>query len=182
VLVVSDCKVGTCYRPAVRRGYCHGHYRRLRKTGTTDGPTNAVTFDEKMSTYVEPTGFCWNWTGTTAGAGRYFYGRTSWKGKTYQAHRWVYEMLVGLIPDGLELDHLCRNILCVNPDHLEPVTPAENKRRSAKCYRGRDYCPKGHDLRPPRARDGRGSYVCRACKLAYFVEYNANRRTKEVVS
>lgn len=58
---------------------------------------------------------CWEWTGKAASG--------------YGAHRRVYEWLRGPVPEGLELDHLCRNKLCVRPDHLEPVTRAENMRR-----------------------------------------------------
>lgn len=93
----------------------------------------------------EDTG-CWIWTGscTSSGYGQFPIGAK----KKYKAHRWGYELLVGPIPEGLVLDHLCRNIKCVNPEHLEPVTQAENlarganrwvlQRRSGKCMRGHD--------------------------------------------
>lgn len=61
-------------------------------------------------------------------------------GRTGLAHRVAYEALVGRIPDGLTLDHLCENKRCVNPDHLEPVTRAENLRRHAERHRGSCYC------------------------------------------
>ena len=68
---------------------------------------------------------CWVWTGLQTTTG---YGRAPDGGK---AHRRMYEAVVGPIPEGLSLDHLCRVTLCVNPDHLEPVTHVENMRRSA---------------------------------------------------
>lgn len=58
------------------------------------------------------------------------------------AHRWIYEQIVGPIPEGLEIDHLCRHGLCVDVAHLEPVTPDENKRRARRAF-----CRSGlHDL------------------------------------
>ena len=104
---------------------------------------------------------CWVWTGT-------------WKGKGYacfqiarhrsaRGHRWAYENLVGPIPDGLQLDHLCRNRMCVNPAHLEPVTHGENQRRGmrgsqAHCLRGHRFDEANTAIR----RDGRRR--CRQCQ------------------
>lgn len=74
--------------------------------------------------YVEDENGCWVWQRVRD---RHGYGRTHREsGKTALAHRVYYERLVGPIPDGLQLDHLCRNHACVNPEHLEPVTNREN--------------------------------------------------------
>ena len=76
---------------------------------------------------------CIVWLAGSAGPGygSFFAGgaRRDGHGRTY-AHRWSYEYHVGPIPDGLHIDHTCRNRLCVNPAHLEPVTPGENVRRA----------------------------------------------------
>lgn len=69
---------------------------------------------------------CWNWTGKLHLNG---YGGIRRDGRQWYAHRWVYERLVGPIPEGLQIDHLCRNHRCCNPAHLEPVVPAVNTRR-----------------------------------------------------
>lgn len=72
---------------------------------------------------------CWEWQGATRPGG---YGHLSVKGRTVSAHRYVYELLVGPIPEGMELDHLCDNPYCVKPGHLEPVTPEDHLRRTLK--------------------------------------------------
>jgi hypothetical protein len=76
---------------------------------------------------------CWTWQliKTQPGKGGLGgYGKITVKGKNFLAHRWYYEQAHGPIPEGLQLDHLCQNRDCVNPDHMEPVTPLENTRRS----------------------------------------------------
>lgn len=110
---------------------------------------------------------CWIWKGRTNLDG---YGRYS--GTT--AHRIAYLVSVGPIPEGLELDHLCRKIRCVNPDHLEPVTHLENKRRRYAIY---DRCKSGHEytaentyVRPNGNRD------CRACIRARVSAYSDRKR------
>jgi hypothetical protein len=70
---------------------------------------------------------CWIFTGNRNGGG---YGLISVNGKGRAAHRVAYEQIIGEVPDGLELDHLCNRPACCNPDHLEPVTHQENVRRA----------------------------------------------------
>lgn len=77
---------------------------------------------------------CWIWHGGTTRREN-GYGRFKLNGKKYTAHRFLYELLVGPIPPGHELDHLCRVTRCVRPSHLEPVTHAENVRRGNEARR-----------------------------------------------
>jgi len=86
---------------------------------------------------VSGDGTCWLWTRSLSRDG---YGWASLGDRTYQAHRLVYTLLIGELPEGLILDHLCRMRHCVNPDHLEPVTPRENLRRSPLTPTGMDDC------------------------------------------
>lgn len=121
-------------------------------------------------------GPCWLWTGATTGSKEY--GRfTVAKGQAVVAHRWSYEHLVGPIPAGLVIDHLCRVHRCVNPAHLEPVTTRENILRGvstvAKAAK-QDRCVKGHpfDYVSPRQR------VCRICQREASRRYKARKRQR----
>jgi hypothetical protein len=126
---------------------------------------------------------CWTWTGGRSG---YRYGGIVVSGRQVKAHRLSYELHVGPIPAGLTLDHLCRNTLCVNPAHLEPVTHAENVRRgmspSAICAR-KTHCIHGHPFSGENlgSISARGGFrVCLACKREWHRvnadKINAKRR------
>lgn len=86
---------------------------------------------------------CWNWTAALSHNG---YGRV-WTGvRNRAAHRYIYELLVALVDGRLQLDHLCQNRKCVNPEHLEPVTSKENLRRSGHANRLKTHCKHGHEF------------------------------------
>ena len=97
--------------------------------------------DRRFWAKVRVSGDCWEWTGATNSRG---YGCLVRDKRGYLAHRYAYTLAVGPIPDGLTIDHLCGNKRCVRPEHLEPVTVAENIRRR---FRGRVQGP-GDPVRP----------------------------------
>lgn len=84
-------------------------------------------------------------------------------GHHVQAYRFAYEHFVGPIPEGLELDHLCRNPGCVNPEHLEPVTHGENTRRMIDAVFKTPTCKRGHDRSVSMRQRPSGSDYCLAC-------------------
>ncbi len=119
---------------------------------------------ERFWAKVEKTDGCWLWTAARQPSG---YGRFGVSlGRTVFAHRLAYEMAHGAIPDGLELDHLCRNRGCVRPDHLEPVTHRENLLRGDGIpgRRARQtHCIHGHPFDAANTAIRRGCRECRAC-------------------
>ncbi len=112
---------------------------------------------------------CWLWLGGKNSSG---YGYFYYEGRHVRAHRWAYEQSIGPIPEGLQLDHLCRVRACVNPAHLEPVTGKENYRRGegAPAKNGRKtHCVRGHAFTPENTaiRPG-GGRTCRTCRRKHW--------------
>jgi len=144
---------------------------------------------DKMNTvlagpFVEPQKDCWLYAGVI-GANGYGLVRTE-EGRYRVAHRVVYEGEVGPIPEGLQIDHLCRVRRCINPTHLEAVTPRENTRRSyeypsnrvAYLNKLKTHCPKGHPYNEENTRIARmwgaphrTQRRCRACKAQTMKAY-----------
>jgi hypothetical protein len=128
-----------------------------------------VTLPERVSSKIRPNPDplgCWTWTGAiSSGTG---YGGVRYQGRQLGAHRVVYELLVGVIPDGLQLDHLCRNRACVNPAHLEPVTGRVNVLRGispAAKVAGQTHCGRGHEFSPENTYvTPAGSRQCQECR------------------
>ena len=143
----------------------------------------ALLFPERANPYrghrptqlqdlIDASGDCWLWLGNL----RSGYGRLNWQGSKATAHRLVWELLVGPIPDGMTIDHLCRVRSCVNPDHLEVVTLAENIRRGLARHKApiRQGC-RTHGMRDVFTRPN-GHRVCRICRRRNNSAWKARRR------
>ncbi|MFJ1461805.1 HNH endonuclease signature motif containing protein [Nocardia sp. N2S4-5] len=130
----------------------------------------------------ESTG-CWEWSGCRTASG---YGR-AWDGKRADwAHRVLYRIARGEIPEGKVLDHLCRVRHCVNPAHLEPVTDRENTVRGV-CpevtrarHRAKKFCKRDHELFGANVYiDRRGHRVCRTCQSGHAAAYRERKRAAD---
>lgn len=116
-----------------------------------------IRFFDKVNKTLD----CWLWAGALSTG----YGSFRADDRSVYAHRWSYEYHVGPIPNGMQIDHLCRNRSCVNPGHLEPVTNAENARRGARSFDLTGRCRKGHDVTDPaNVYQGPNYRTCRICR------------------
>lgn len=136
----------------------------------------------KRAVTIDPDTGCWVWQRAKNREG---YGRMSVPnshragGGVWFAHRVSYEVFVGPIPEGLVLDHLCRNRACVNPDHLEPVTHKTNLRRGETLQAAnllKTHCPYGHEFSPENTRIIPRGRRCIACERRRARESKARKR------
>jgi hypothetical protein len=162
----SPCSVDSCIKRQWGNGLCQAHYTRLRRTGTTDLaalPTEVERFWAK----VDKSQGCWVWRGGLTGNG---YGTFSIRRhKTVAAHVYSYVATVGAVPTGCELDHLCRNRACVNPEHLDPVTHRVNVLRGTAppaVNAAKTHCVRGHEFTPENTRMKGRRRLCLTCKRA----------------
>lgn len=169
-----QAKPGTLCRQHryVRNQYGHPLYHYLPSPGP--GPRKGQTAERfwrkvdkagPVPEYRPSLGHCWLWTGAHDATPTGLYGKF-WNGtRQVTAYRYSYELRNGPVPEGLEIDHLCRTPQCVRPEHLEAVTHLENMRRGLKaqqmhCIHGHEFTPENTGYKP------NGTRRCRKCNAA----------------
>lgn len=179
------CPFPECGKPHHAHGYCAGHARQF-KLGQELRPLrrSALTQTQRFWEKVQKTETCWTWTGARNHLG---YGQiwVSDEKRVVMAHIFSVWMSGRLIPDGWDVDHLCRNPPCVNPDHLEPVPHAENMRRApwtaVQFQASKTHCPQGHPYSPENTKmkrnsSGTLSRLCKECRLENQRRRRARKR------
>ncbi len=187
------CTVGPCERVVYCREMCLGHYWRVQRHGDPQAfvplrPQSKRPIGDRFweKVIVGMPHECWPWRAFINDFG---YAQFD----TSHAHRTSWELAVGPIPDGLQIDHLCHNFdetcnrgvaclhrSCVNPWHLDPRTPLENTRSgrtTAALLAARTHCKNGHEFTPENTRIRKdGSRACRACHAQWQREYMERKR------
>jgi hypothetical protein len=135
----------------------------------------SVSAEERFWAKVDKSGDCWLWTAGQTSNG---YGTFWVDGRNVRPHRWLYELQVGPIPDGWQIDHLCRTPLCVNPAHLEPVTALVNTLRGyspAALNARKTHCQNGHLLEGDNVLPASNPRYrrCRICKREWRLRFKA---------
>lgn len=165
----GTCSIQGCLKPARKRGWCEAHYVRWWKYGDPHylKPISDPSLEERFWSRVQIGESCWEWSGARIKGG---YACIRYHRKLLTVHRVSYELHKGPIPEGLTIDHLCRNRGCVNPDHLEAVTMKTNvKRGQGNGYQlnaAKTHCPEGHpyDEANTYRTPGNTSRHCRTCQ------------------
>ena len=124
---------------------------------------------------------CWEWTGSKNTDG---YGKMRFNGKTIYIHRFIYEYFYGPIQAELELDHLCKNRVCANPEHLEAVSHTENILRGTSFVSinsKKTHCPQGHEYSLDNTyHTPAGRRACRTCQKDYQIKWKLKQKMEGV--
>lgn len=182
------CRYEGCLGKVTARKMCQKHYRRVLKYGSPDivhkagGKTKPLGERFwKLVTIADPTE-CWVWNGLRIVGGYGLFRLSGTKAKHMVAHKMAYTLTHGSVPEGLELDHLCRNTACVNPAHLEPVTHQTNALRGrsfAFVNAAKTHCHRGHPfdlINTYRVPSNPQSRHCRACAKIRELSFRQRHR------
>lgn len=127
----TRCTIDGCSMERLARGMCSSHYQRWRRGSDLSAPVaqRLKSPEERVSEWTRRAGDCTLWTGSHNNAG---YGQMRDGGRSVLVHRWSYEQANGPIPHGLDIDHICHNTLCINPNHLRLATRKQNAEHKLK--------------------------------------------------
>lgn len=164
-MVMAGCEVSGCGATTVARGLCSTHYSRWKRGPGKTIRRRHLPPEARFWSKVEDTSSCWLWTGATNDKG---YGQLWVDRRLVYAHRFAYQLLVGPIPEGHVVDHLCGQTRCVRPDHLDAVTGRENLLRGrpspSTVNARKDRCIRGHPFDEENTRrTAAGARACRTC-------------------